>query len=122
MSNYKEETINGTKYQRARSVEIYNYLDSTPFINFQEETVFIMDGKKVITPVMATISVNFDENGTFPVLNPATGDSTGETATHQQLYALIYSLYIKAAVDRDNYTLSATPESTTPEETPPEGE
>jgi hypothetical protein len=35
------------------------------------------------------------------MLNPETGEATGATVTHAELYAILFSLYMQTAVERD---------------------
>lgn len=45
------------------------------------------------------------------MLNPETGEPTGATVTHGELYAILYSLYMQTALERDVAISDTDPES-----------
>lgn len=105
MPNYKESAISGTKWTRSCRVSLDNPYQGIPSITFEEEQIVQADGAVIKQPVFLTASnavrQNFtDPNVTFPLLDPATDQAIG-TATHGQVYALLYSLYKALAVARD---------------------
>lgn len=99
---YNQTNISGERYTRASEVRIIN--DSRHrSINFIEEDVFNVDGKK-ITSAAGTLTQMFtDENAgdTFELLSPVDGSSLGASLTYQELYVALYSLYIDRALARD---------------------
>jgi hypothetical protein len=48
------------------------------------------------TQVAITLAANVGK-----MLNPETGEATGATVTHAELYAILFSLYMQTAVERD---------------------
>jgi hypothetical protein len=100
MPNYNESAVSGTSWQRCHTVTVRNPLGGLPMIEFAEEKVIMIDG----TPINQWVAgcwANFDMNGSFPILDPATNAPTGVTMTHAQLYQAMYSLYMQTAAARD---------------------
>lgn len=110
MPNYNEQTGTGESWQRCYAVRIDNPLDATPVIFFNEELV-VKVGTNIINKPNTVCSKIFNATETFELLNLDTNQPTGQTMTHQELYQALYSLYIKTATERDNYT---APNSTYP--------
>ena len=101
---YKETAVTGSKYTRANQIVISNDENQTPFIYFNEENVVILDAETKIKNPAGGIRLEFNQetaNTSFDMLNPETGDPLGASMTYQELYVALYSLYIKAATDRD---------------------
>lgn len=111
MPNYNESTLAGTSWQRCKAMYISNPLDPQPgldgkimgaYASFDEEQVVLLDTGEKFKRSVGSFAVEFDPvSGQFPVLNPETGVPTGSTITHQELYAILYSLYIDSATKRD---------------------
>jgi len=101
--NYQQSTIQGeiTIWRRARRVCINNNFEQMPEIEFYEE-------EKTITPnaVLSRDTETLKETFTNPLeefnlLHPETGEVIG-TAKYQDIYVMLYSLYMKLAERRDN--------------------
>lgn len=103
MQNYKQTTVSGTSYVRAREVTITNLLDGYKGIMYSEEEVSVL-GSKIMRENIGAIHQEFtaENAGTeFPLLNPVTNEPIGETATFQDVYVLLFSLYCHMAALRD---------------------
>lgn len=105
MANYKETAVIGTQWTRSNSVRLSNPYQGIPSITFDEEQIIQAGDAIVRQPANGSLSGNLtlqftDPNKTFPLLDPATDQAIG-TATHGQVYALLYSLYRAAAATRD---------------------
>lgn len=112
MPNYRETSLTGTSWVRCRAVTITNPLTGTGELNlhtqsiegptayFQEEKVVVMDGGQMRQDVGACQQA-FLPDGEIALRNPDTGELTGTTATHAQLYAILFSLYMQTALARD---------------------
>jgi len=99
--NYKQTELAGTSWVRCRAVTINNPLtDGTPMAYFQEEKVVSVEGSNLRVDSGAC-SKAFDPAGTITLINPETGEPTGETVTHADLYAILFSLYMQTALERD---------------------
>ena len=118
MADYKESTISGTSWQRAVRVIVNNTYQGTPSVMFQEELVTNINGVVTIQPV-AEVSCVFDPAATFPAIDPVTGEPVGRDITHGEVYALLNSLYMYLAQQRD---VKATEVYVEPEPQPSSGE
>ena len=111
--NYKETTITGTSWTRCKSVTISNPypgngnvniitgIESKPSAQFQEEQVLSLPDKNLFSD-SGYCSKEFNPVTSFALLDTVTGNPTGAMATHEQLYQMLYSLYIATATERDN--------------------
>lgn len=99
--NYKQTTLSGTSWTRCRCVTINNPLTGdAPIAYFQEEKVMSIDGAQT-TVDAGSCRKAFYPAATISMLNPETGEATGATVTHAELYAILFSLYMQTAVERD---------------------
>jgi hypothetical protein len=118
MPNYNESTIAGTKWTRSPGGVFNNPYQGMPNISFIEETLIALDdGTTIKQPNTAAtmFGVSADmSNPTqeFNVLNPSTGVVTG-TATYQQVFTLLHSLYMDLVAKRD-YVPPVVPVEPTP--------
>jgi hypothetical protein len=100
MTNYRATSITGESWVRAYQVIINNRINLIPEITFNEETV-VNTGSSLITSPIGHISKKFtDPSTTFDLLNP-TDNSVIGSATYQEAYVLLYSLYQALALERD---------------------
>jgi hypothetical protein len=99
--NYKQESITGTSYLRAKSVKIDSPVNQTPTVYFVEEQVTTLASGEVLTKEVDQLLVSYDPLAAITVLDPATGLPTGSTLTHAQIYQYLYSVYMAAATKRD---------------------
>jgi len=101
VANYNETVGTGTMWTRCHKIVIENpYLGLEKVIKFFEENVVTINNK-IIVKESSTVKNSFNPNSTINILDPETGQSTGETITHQELYNILYSLYIQSALERD---------------------
>jgi len=102
MVNYKESPISGTEYQRARLISITNDLNSPNTITFVEELIKHVGNKEIHSDVSEIYKVLTPENQltSFDLLNPM-DDTVIGSATYQDLYVLLYSMYIALVAERD---------------------
>ena len=111
-NNYKETTITGTKWTRAAKVVLNNPYLGIPTIMFEEEEIISAGGTVIRQDAQRMLGNDVqrgltDPTTAFPLLDPAT-DAVIGTATHGQVYALIYSLYKQLAIERDAYLATPT--------------
>ncbi len=102
MANYNETSVAGNIWTRCSSVHIVNNYGATPQIIFGEQQLIELDN----LPSMATsggtsCSAVFDAAASIAILDTTTGNPTGQTVTQQELYNILYSLYIATAKARD---------------------
>lgn len=100
MSKYKEETATGSTWIRCKGVMIQNHLTSPPVCYFDESRVTEVNGNTSEQSI-GSITKQFSPSEEIVLLNPETGDPTGETVTQGHLYQILYSLYMNAAGERD---------------------
>lgn len=102
MANYNETTATGVSWQRCHRVTVENSLDSTPSVLMFEEEVVEINNKRYNT-LLGLIQKPFDPvNGVIQLRNPETGELTGTSVSHLELYTILYSLYIQSALERDS--------------------
>ena len=110
MANYLEQTGTGTAWRRAKQVIINNpYNSSEKRIIFQEEDVALI-GESVFTNSAGILMCNFEPDALIPLLDPETGQPTGNTMPQKLVYQALYSLYVKTAKERDTPPLVVNPE------------
>lgn len=110
MPNYSETTIDGTSWLRASRILIKNGKNTTPSIHIVEEKVISVEGKELLIP-SSELHEQFDPVKTFNLLNSSTGEVVG-TATYQDVYEMLYSVYIHLATLRDIAEAPVSPENT----------
>lgn len=67
---------------------------------FQEEKAIAFDGTVLLTD-RGSCGLAFDAEAAVDILDPQTGQPTGQTFTHADLYKMLFSLYMDAAKKRD---------------------
>lgn len=104
MSNYNEKNLSGVKWTRSHKIVIDNPYIGIPSITFYEqEVVSSPDMPSVsIIPTQSILVKNYAPLEVIDILDPETGAPTGITMSSEALYAALYSLYVKAATERDN--------------------
>jgi len=109
MAKYKEQvkevTTTITEYVRASSVEMMYPLNTIPEVTFQEELIRVVDNgpPKAISYIgnlKATLTPD-NANTNFDLKHPDTGVVVG-SMTYEEVYGVMYSLYIHLATERDN--------------------
>ena len=101
MANYQQADVTGASWVRANRIVIENPLDGVPNIQFAEEKAVLI-GTDMLRSPFGAVTENLTNPATsFPILNPMTGEDTGTTATHGDIYVLLHSLYINLATKRD---------------------
>lgn len=91
-----QKPITGESYIRCPQVVIDNRLGAAPRVTFDRESVLGVEGGAVMRQPMSPRVMTFDPSVEVPVLNPETGEPTGQTITHGEIYALIYSAFVAA--------------------------
>lgn len=103
MANYNESTVNGVKWTRSNSVRIFNDYAQPGKVCFDEEEIVSLGGADFMRKQLGSIEQTLTPENIlteFNLLNPETGDTIG-TATYQQVYVLLHSLYLHLAAERD---------------------
>jgi hypothetical protein len=96
---------NGTKTIRSNKVTIINNKGEIPSIAFSQQVLAEFDdGQKMVIGVApdATALMN-DPSTTFNLINPEDNTTVLGTATYQDLYIMVYSLYFKIITDNPSF-------------------
>lgn len=102
MANYNETSVAGNIWTRCSSVHIVNNYGATPQIIFGEQQLIELDNLPPIATSGGTnCSALFDPAASIAILDTTTGNPTGQAVTQQELYNILYSLYIATAKARD---------------------
>lgn len=101
MSTYIESTVTGQVWTRCNQIAIDNRRGSTPTVRFEEERVAVLDDGDEMRKPAAGMTIDFDPARQIPLLDPTTGQPTGNSTTYGAVYAILYSAYIAAAQERD---------------------
>ena len=101
MPDYNESTITGHAWQRCSQIVIDNARGITPVVRFDEEQVIALDGVGEAKKTLGTLAVEFDPAVEIPLRDPQSGELTGDVMTFGEVYAVLYSAYIDAALKRD---------------------
>jgi hypothetical protein len=112
MAKYNQSTTEPAEsWVRAYRIEIDNSYKELPKIFFAEEQVYeFLDGSHINKPLnhgnanafpMAEFNPD-NANSTFQIVNRDTGEPIqGKTASYQEVYDILYSLYLHVAQERD---------------------
>ena len=87
----------GESYRRCNQVVIDNPLGGAPTVTFGQETIIGTGGGHTAHIPLSPLPMAFSAGGVVPIVNPATGEATGASVSHAEIYALIYSAYLAAA-------------------------
>ena len=92
MPNYKQSTVTGESYQRCAGIIMNNKRGATPNAAFEEETVVTI-GDQTIAQEVGGFTTYFSEDGVIELKDPLTGNDLRKTATHAELFTILWSLY-----------------------------
>lgn len=104
-TNYQYTAVTGESWLRAKRIVLENPLNGIPVAKFVEERVVnIAEGEQYfrdqgVLEVLATEEQMVNE---VPLLDPETGEPTGQVVTYGEVYALLKSAYLHFAYLRDN--------------------
>jgi hypothetical protein len=117
MANYRESNISGTAWTRARRVIINHPVEGGSTIHFQEEQA--IQTPAGVTTIPADVVVDtFDPARDIALLDPTTGQPTGQTLSEAVVYLALYSKYMALAQARDVATEPAPAPAPAPEPEP----
>lgn len=117
-TNYQYTAVTGESWLRAKRIVIDNSLNDVPTVKFVEERVVNIEGGEQYfrdQGVLELAATEANMTNEIPLLDPETGESTGQVVTYGEAYNLLKSAYIHFADLRDN-----PPEPEPVEEPPPE--
>lgn len=100
--DYRQSSISGQKWRRSCHGEFDNAFGRTPWIRYDwEDRVQLADGTTIGTPAGSTQREFSDPRATLALRDPETGALTGQTITHGELYAILWSLAMESAARAD---------------------
>lgn len=102
MPNYKQEELVGNKWLRCHSIFIENAYDGRKYVKFHEEEVLVLPNTDPFFQSTITLITEYNPNSVIQVINPYTLQPTGNTFTHNDLYLMLFSAYMDAALKRDS--------------------
>jgi hypothetical protein len=103
VSKYKSSSVTGDSWRRAKRIVIENTAIGSKVIRFIEETITVINGV-AITSEPNVIETKVDDaamGDTIDLIDPETGDFTGASISYAQIYGILYSAYMKKAMERD---------------------
>lgn len=101
-TDYKPATVAGNSWHRCNHIECNNGYDQQPSIRFDEERRMLLDdGTSFGQPVRSITELFTDPDTPLPIYDPTTGQLSGQTMTDGVVYAVLYSLYMRAAARKD---------------------
>lgn len=97
---YQPTDVAGQEYTRCYQVVIDNHRQRAPVATFFEERVLLMEaGSRA--QASSQVELPYDPAVEIALYDPTTGEPTGQTITGGELYAMVYSAYMHAALARD---------------------
>ena len=94
MNLVSQQDVNATSYKKA-AVIMFNNTGDIPEMQVFEDTV-IPVGDRVITQRTGQYTVPYHPDISIPLINPLTGELTGEALPIDNLMAVMYSIYVFA--------------------------
>ena len=113
--DYRETNDNGPvkSWRRAHTINVLNPYKQMPTIQFHEEDrTMLPDGRTMVTNNTAVECEFSDPSKTFPLLHPVTGEVIGQAA-YQDVYVMLFSLYMALAGERDKLATDVATETVT---------
>ena len=101
MTEYAERQTTGVEWTRCFQVVVDNRSGVAPRATFFEQRVLQPDSGPVRASAVGQVEMQYDPAAVIALRDPATGEETGETITGADLYQVIYSAYLHAALARD---------------------
>ena len=105
MADYREQNGEGKLWRRCFVMRIENPLQGEKVATFFEEDV-VKIGDNIVSKEVAQTRMVFEEGASFDIYDPISGNKTENTMSHEELYAILFSLYMTAATKRDTPTVS----------------
>jgi hypothetical protein len=107
MSNYREEEITGSKWRRSHFVSIENPLVGEKAVTFHEQMARQTSDGELQVKDAGSLRQSFDDPSVvFDLRSPLDDSLLGATATYQDVYVILHSLYLHLASQRDGVTLT----------------
>ena len=91
MNPIDQQDVNATSYKKAAAI-VFNNTGAIPEVQVYEDTVIPL-GDKVITQRTGQYTLPYHPDISIPLINPLTGELTGESLPVDNLMAIMYSVY-----------------------------
>lgn len=109
--NYKPETGVANSWLRCNHIECNNGYWQVPSIRFDEERRTAMDSGESFGRQTRCLQETFsDPDAPLPIYDTSTGQLSGQVLTDGVAYAVLYSLYMRAALRQDALDATAIEE------------
>lgn len=100
--DYRQGDISGKKWRRSLHGEFSNPYSGQSWIRFDmEDRIVLSDGTTLGTPAGSVTRQFTDPAEILPLLDPMSGKQVGKTITHGEIYAILWSLFIESATQKD---------------------
>lgn len=102
MPDYKQTTITGDKWTRCYQIVFDNPRSPrTPYVTIKEQEVIALADGSYLPANAGNLRFDYNPANTVNYYDPVTLETTGQTFTEEQLYLMLFSLYIDKAKQRD---------------------
>ena len=91
MNLIDQQDVNATSYKKAAAI-VFNNTGAIPEVQVYEDTVIPLEDT-VLTQRTGQYTVPYHPDISIPLINPLTGELTGETIPIDNLMAIMYSIY-----------------------------
>lgn len=91
MNLISQQDVNATSYKKA-AVIMFNNTGTTPEMQVYEDTVIPLEDT-VLTQRTGQYTVPYHPDISIPLINPLTGELTGDTLPIDNLMVIMYSIY-----------------------------
>lgn len=104
MSKYQKTDTTEVKseWQRCDGITMTRPLNGAPTVVFSEEKVTQFGDREFREPTGGIGIQVTDMSKKFDIYNPITQEKTGGQMSYQDLYILLYSIYLTKAIERDS--------------------
>lgn len=99
-----------SSFYRANRITVMNDHDDLPWVWFDEERVILISGEDPIIKPSRGFRLDLEQGDMLPIINPLTGEPTGDVLPFEYLYAIMYSAYLFAAQAEDQRELEEAEE------------
>lgn len=110
LTKYSQSSITGESWVRAKRIVIDNPNDDSKMIRFIEEMLINIDGR-IIAEDLGSLRMDItdeDMGKEITIIDPTTGEPTGQRITYQELYGILFSAYLEQAALRDSQSPDTT--------------
>lgn len=97
--DFRQSDVAGSQWRRSNHGEFNNPYGGQSWVRFDwEDRVVLANGQSIGTPAPSTVRYFNNPDTALAILNPETGEPTGQVITHGSLYAILWSLARESAL------------------------